>query len=495
MIRPALVLVALSLVAPTAAAQGASELVLLYESVPGQEERSRERALALIEQTTGRPFRGDLLSSREALGDQVPPWQLLGATRIFECAGPAVPVAELEASIARSIRLVNQALAGEAELELRKAIESLPCLSAVPSAQLLGSSYLLLGAAAEALGNRDRANRAFADGLAISGNRLTWDPRLSPRAKEAFESVHAERRKALQVGLSIDLRELPVGAIHVDGLQLEGHAKPQLLLVSAGPHLLQVEIEGRLHTLLVQLDGGRAHLLSRQALAAALVHPSGKVLSISPNSLATTADRFGAEAMVLVASEGDDLAELSVYTRQEDRVVPFDELGASLFGRPPSRVELNLDLGHILGGRHHYVAIQTEAWGRIRGPLLVGGGLGLGISPLSAETATALDQGEASLRLLPSVRAGLRMAWRVSRPLDVYGSALFRLSLRQGDLPDFVLDRKRSNDGPVQAMPGFELATGLLLQVQEILSVHAQLAFGYDDRPWIHTSVGVSFSL
>ena len=129
----------------------------------------------------------------------------------------------------------------EAAVLINHALEQIPCLTGVPSPQLLALAWFELGMARRLQGDVDGARQAFARAL-VHHPQLPWNFQFGDIGRREFDEAFQAQIERGSIRLRLPRLRLEA-ALFLDGAQLA--ARQRSVRTTDGPHLLQVVVRGR----------------------------------------------------------------------------------------------------------------------------------------------------------------------------------------------------------------------------------------------------------
>jgi hypothetical protein len=449
-------------------------------------------ALALLAEGAGQVDKGSI----RTLADLVPQQRAwLGTAPLRTCDAQAGKLALSDFS-SGSEAIFDHILFGElAEARAKSAslLQRLPCLAERVGQASLYRFWFLRGALEFTEGRLAKAEFELSRAVLVDPS-AAFDPSFSTELQLLIGKVRREvlKRSSAQVAIG-----LGSSGVRVDGSPLALEGGSAILSLPLGTHLIQVEADGRVQGVLIELSGLSVRadvpvlaIVDKPALAVGL-----RAL-IQGETIAGQAAVGRAAVLCWLAQEQASWALLVQHRKGKmAAVLQADLLSATVrsFRKGPTRGDiytLRARLGFRGGYRllrvggpdvvvdeyRHYGTVSVMIWSRLSWLLRIGGELGFGHTP-NPEAAV----GDEKCCFLPqgAVRLRLEQPTGTFRPFGEIG---------------LLLLAPYGHDDAYIAVPGFEILGGVVVTPEPTRRIGIEIGAGFGIAPqlgnWVSLRAG-----
>lgn len=476
-------LTAALVVAPRAQAAKGRKSVLVYgPGMPGEEAEAEARNVAAAYLRGARRSAPAFHVSEVPFFGPAPLWAV-GDVKIRPCSAAARDTAEIRELVERGKELTDLLEQEDADATFHSAWLALECADDFVARDLLYEVHFYSGLSAFVGGNPVKAEAAFAQAIATDPDRA-FDEGYPPEIEEIYRTAGRTRREGAVVTLLVSDPDRAMSVVWLDGRSVTGEREVAL---TQGDHLLQFRTPFDTFTSMqVRVDeGGRAVLVSRQGMVAALMDPTAD----------WTAKTVAMAALGRLAEAHDAATVVGVLLGDSASVYRFDPPSTTLHVAGEGGAAPQAPSGHprrvalaVSGGWLLYpvagVPAEQASYGSLglQGEVPIAGGLALDLGLWLAIRGAGEWDGQRWLFLLPSFRGGLHVSLATG-PVRPYVGGAFHLAVRR------VEDRWGEVAGAAPAPGGVGIA-GVAFEATEHLRFHADLHAGYGGSPILQVSAG-----
>lgn len=508
-VRALVAVAAAALVCPAATAAGGRSVLLYGPGLPGAEAEEAARSQAAAYLRGVKRAEPAVHVSEVAFFGPAPLW-VIGDVQVRPCSGASRRTDEIRSLVERGKEQTDMLEQAEADETFRSAWLALECAGDLVSEELLYEVHFYSGISAYVAGDRQRARSHFAQAISTDPDR-PFDPGYAPEIETLYEE--ARRQRSQGGAASLDLRdpERAMSAVWLDGRPVTGEDG---LRLTTGHHLLQFRTRfGTFTSMQLLAEGlGRAVLVSREGMAAALMDPG---TDRAARAVATAALRQLAEhhdASAVVASLLGDAWAVYRFDSASSivHVIATHETGAGPTDTPdgtvdggeasardgrsshprahPRRAGLSVSGGlffHPVAGLNAAQATYGAVGLQGEIPIVSGLAVDLGLWIAFRDAGPTSDGDARWMYVLPSLRSGLHISL-ASGPVRPYVGGAFHLALHE------TRDRWGQSQGAAPA-PGGVGIVGLAVEATDHLRFHVDFHAGGGTALVLQVTGGAGF--